>query len=254
MLAEAGTDHRLDPALPITPQIYRILRERIVRNDLKPGNRISEAEIARRYAVSRQPVREAFIRLAAEGLIAIRPQRATVVSKIAHAAVLDARFLREAIEADIVRLLAKHPDPALVATLRDGLARQRAAVNAPQAFIQLDESFHRTLAEGAGKGGAWRLIEGLKSQMDRVRFLSLGHIPVAKLIDQHGAIVDRIEAGDLPGAEAAIRHHLREVLADLPAILRASPEFFDAPEFFDTPAAALSAPAAPSDRNGGKRP
>lgn len=247
MLAEAGTDHALDPAMPITPQIHRTLRERIVRNDLKPGNRISEAEIARSYAVSRQPVREAFIRLAAEGLIAIRPQRATVISKIAYGAVLDARFLREAIEADIVRLLATRPDPALVAALRRELARQKTA-SAATDFIQLDEAFHRTLAEGAGKGGAWRLIEGLKSQMDRVRFLSLGHFPVAKLIAQHGALVERIAAGDVPGAEAAIRHHLREVLADLPAILRASPEFFDAP------AAVLSAPATPSDQNGGERP
>lgn len=254
MLAEARTDHGLDPAMPITPQIYRILRERIVRNDLKPGNQISEAEIARGYAVSRQPVREAFIRLAAEGLVTIRPQRATVISKIAYAAVLDARFLREAIEADIVRLLAERPDPALVAALREGLARQEAAVNAPQAFIQLDEAFHRTLAEGAGKGGAWRLIEGLKSQMDRVRFLSLGQFPVAKLIDQHGLIVDRIEAGDRPGAEAAIRHHLREVLADLPAILRASPEFFDAPKFLDAPAVAMTSPAPLSHLNGGERP
>jgi DNA-binding GntR family transcriptional regulator len=176
-----------------------------------------------------------------------------VISRIAPAAVLDARFLREAIEADIVRLLAERPDPALVATLRADLARQRAVV-APQDFIRLDEAFHRSLAEGAGKGGAWRLIEGLKSQMDRVRFLSLGHFPVARLIAQHTALVERIAAGDVPGAEAAIRHHLREVLADLPAILRASPEFFDAPDFFDAPATAMPAPAHPTELNGGTAP
>lgn len=252
MLAEAGNNCGLDPAMPITPQIYRILREQIVRNDLKPGHRISEAEIARGYAVSRQPVREAFIRLAAEGLIVVRPQRATVISRIAHAAVLDARFLREAIEADIVRLLAERPDPALVATLRADLARQKAAV-APQDFIRLDEAFHRSLAEGAGKGGAWRLIEGLKSQMDRVRCLSHEHFPVARLIAQHAALVERIAAGDVPGAEAAIRHHLRELLADLPAILRASPEFFDAPEFSDTPGAAVPAPATSSGADAAER-
>ena len=51
----------LDPMAPITPQVTRILRERIIQNDLEPGDRVSESEIAQFYEVSRQPVREAFI-------------------------------------------------------------------------------------------------------------------------------------------------------------------------------------------------
>ena len=230
MKIEGQSGWTLDPAVPIAPQVARMLRERIIRNDLTPGNRISESEIARSCDVSRQPVREAFIKLAEQGLLAILPQRGTIVSKIAYAAVLDARFLREAIEADIVKILALDPDPALVADLRRQLALQReAGRGAARDFIQLDERFHRTLAEGAGKGGAWKLIEGLKSQMDRVRFLSLGHFPMGKLIDQHTAVVERIATGDLPGAEAAIRRHLREVLSDLPQIIAATPDYFDLP-------------------------
>lgn len=221
----------IDAAAPITPQLYRILRERIIRNDLRPGDRISESEIARGYSISRQPVREAFIKLADQGLLNVLPQRGTIVSKIAYHAVLDARFVREAIEADIVRLLAASPDPALIADLRTQIDGQRAAgVASPDRFIQLDERFHRSLAEAAGKGGVWKQVEGLKSQMDRVRFLSLGQFPVEKLIAQHAAIVDRIDAGDRAGSEAAIRRHLREILADLPVVVTANPEFFDLPE------------------------
>lgn len=231
MLAEREIAWVLDAALPITPQIYRHLRERIIRNDLKPGNRISESEIAKSCNVSRQPVREAFIKLAEQGLLAVLPQRGTIISKIAYAAVLDARFLREAIEADFVAILASAPDAALIRELRGQIARQRALdPSSPADFIGLDETFHRTLADAAGKRGAWKLLEGLKSQMDRVRFLSLGHFPVNKLIEQHAAVVDRIEAGDGAGANAAIRRHLREVLSDLPQILGASPEFFELPE------------------------
>ncbi|TCO71314.1 GntR family transcriptional regulator [Rhodovulum euryhalinum] len=228
MLAEDARGWGLDAALPITPQIYRHLRERIIRSDLKPGNRISEAEIARACDVSRQPVREAFIKLAEQGLLAILPQRGTIVSRIAYAAVLDARFLREAIEADIVAILAHTPDPALIAELRAQIARQRETTE-PAGFMRLDEAFHRTLAEGAGKGGAWKQVEGLKSQMDRVRFLSFGRFPMAKLIDQHAAIVDAIASGDIPRANAAMRGHLREILGDLPEVIAANPEFFDLP-------------------------
>lgn len=220
----------LDATLPITPQVYRHLRERIIRNDLVPGNRISEAEIAKQFNVSRQPVREAFIKLAEQGLLAVLPQRGTIINKIAYTAVLDARFLREAIEADFVAILASAPDAQLLRELRGQVAAQRR-IDAGDAagFIQMDEQFHRTLAEGAGKGGAWKLLEGLKSQMDRVRFLALAQFPMAKLIDQHEAIVDSIAAGQITDAGRAVRNHLREVLHDLPQIQAANPDFFDMP-------------------------
>jgi len=120
--------HALDPTSAIAPQIARILRDRIIRNQLSPGNRISESEIARGWDVSRQPVREAFIKLAEQGLVAILPQRGTVISRIAYSAVMDARFLREAIEADISTILAHRADAALVAELRaQRVAQERAA-------------------------------------------------------------------------------------------------------------------------------
>lgn len=219
----------LDPGSAIAPQLYLRLRDAIIRNRFAPGDRISESEIARACDVSRQPVREAFIKLAGEGLLAILPQRGTIITKISYTAVLDARFLREAIEADMVAILASAPDAGLIDDLRRQIAEQAAVVDSKD-FIELDERFHRTLADAAGKRGTWRLIEGLKSQMDRVRFLSLGQFPLAKLIDQHAAVVDRIEAGDRPGANTAIRTHLREVLSDLPQIRAANPDFFDLPD------------------------
>lgn len=221
----------LDASAPITPQIYAQLRDAIIRNRFAPGDRISESEIARSCDVSRQPVREAFIRLAGEGLLAILPQRGTVITKINYTDVLNARFLREAIEADIVAILADNPDATLIRELRTQLAAQQgAARDRPTDFIELDERFHRTLADAADKRGAWRRIEGLKSQMDRVRFLSLGQFPAEKLVAQHAAVVDSIERGEMIAANAAIRSHLREVLIDLPRILAANPEFFELPE------------------------
>ena len=230
MPLEDANDDVVDLSRPIAPQIYAILRDRIVRGTLTPDTRISESEIAGAYSVSRQPVREAFIRLVGDGLLAILPQRPTSVRRIDYNGVLDARFLREAIEADIVRILARSPDAALIANLRAQIARQRdCASGAPVDFIALDDMFHRTLAEGAGKAGAWRQIEGLKSQMDRVRYLSLAQFPVDRLVDQHETVVDWIERGEVLQADATIRTHLREVLKDLPEVVRARPQFFEQP-------------------------
>ena len=124
MNAAATKKWVLEPSLPITPQIYRILRERIIENDLIPGDRVSETEIAVAYGVSRQPIREAFIKLSDQGLLVVRPQRGTFISKINYVSVLDARFLREAIEADIVQILAAQPDIALIKELESQLGAQ----------------------------------------------------------------------------------------------------------------------------------
>ena len=94
-------------------------------------------------------------------------------------------------------------------------------------FLRLDEFFHHTLAAAAGKSYAWSVIESVKAQMDRVRFLSVDDMHIGLLIDQHERIVDRIEAGDKAGAESALRSHLREILNSLPEIARTRSELFD---------------------------
>ena len=218
------------PGAPVGAQLHGILRDLILHNDLQPGARLSESDLANRFSVSRQPVREAFIKLSEEGLVEVRPQRGTFVRRISQAAVMDARFVREAIEADIVKLLAAKSDAALVDELRLQLEEQREAARTDASrFIKLDELFHKTLADAAGKARAWALIEGLKVQMDRVRYLSLLRFPMVKLTAQHEAIVDAIGAGDQEAAEMAVRGHLREILSDLPAIFADKPDFFEEP-------------------------
>ncbi len=211
----------------VVDQLYATLRAAIIDNALSPGIRISEADVAQQYGVSRQPVREAFIKLANEGLLEVRPQRGTFVAKISLQAVMDARFVREAVEADIVKLLAQSPDQTLVTELRAQLVCQEKLVGgSARDFMEADEIFHRTLAEGAAKGKAWRVVVEMKAQMDRVRFLSSMHFPVDRLIAQHRAVVEAIADGDAIQAEQSMRGHLRGILSDLPVIEQERPEYF----------------------------
>ncbi len=218
----------LDPTTPVGPQVLRLLRSAIVTNQFEPGTRLSESEISLRYGISRQPVREAFIKLAEEGLIEVRPQRGTFVRKINIGAVLDARFVREAVEADIVAACATLRPTGLIADLRQQLEAQRSlAATNPRDFVALDDLFHRTLAQGAGVPNAWAVIDGMKSQLDRVRQLTMTRLPMDHLITQHTAVVDAIAAGDPAAAKTAMRGHLQMILSDLPAIQSACPQFFD---------------------------
>jgi DNA-binding GntR family transcriptional regulator len=143
---------------------------------------------------------------------------------------MNARFVREAVEVAVAREAAEMRPEGLVARLRGLVAEQKVAAAEENgvAFLRLDEAFHRALAEAIGRGFAWSVLEGLKAQMDRVRYLSFeGATPLSAIIRQHVAIVDAIGAGDPVQAEAAMRAHLREILASLPRIAEAHPDYFE---------------------------
>ncbi|SFB12998.1 DNA-binding transcriptional regulator, GntR family [Poseidonocella pacifica] len=221
---------KLDTSQPIGAQLYAILRGRIVQGELAPGTRLSEAGLAGDFQVSRQPIREVFIKLSEEGLLEIRPQRGTIVPRISVAMVEDARFVREAIEADVVRLAAEQFDARQKAELEDLLSEQHRTEDV-RAFIELDDRFHRQLARGVGRAYAWHVIEGLKAQLDRVRYLSVAQFPRAKIIEQHAAIVEAIGRADPKGAESAMRLHLCMITEDLPEIVAGHADYFeDAPQ------------------------
>ncbi|MFK0165123.1 GntR family transcriptional regulator [Rhizobium sp. NPDC090279] len=217
----------LEPTAPVGPQIYKVLRRFIVRGEFSPGTAMSEVDIAGRFATSRQPVREAFIKLAEDGLLEVRPQRGTFVRKISIAQVIDARFVREAIETSIVRELAAKGDTALIKRLRQQLKEQAAvSIDRPDDFMKLDEQFHWTLADAAGRSYGWKVIEDVKLQMDRVRHLTLKTFPQQRLVRQHAAIVDGIEHAAPDEAEREMRQHLQLILEDLPSVEKQHPDFF----------------------------
>lgn len=219
---------RLRPAT-IGYRVFEALKQAIVQLHLRPGNLLSEAEVAKQLGVSRQPVREAFIKLAEAGLVEIRPQRGTFVVLISRREVENARFIREAIEVAVARKAAMEADTPALTRIRQTLDRQREANERGDivGFLQHDEAFHQAIARSVGCEHAWRVLETLKAQMDRVRFLSMPlATPVETLIDQHHAILTAIEAHAPDEAEKAMREHLSEILKSLPKIAAANPDLF----------------------------
>lgn len=209
---------------------FTYLREAILTGSLRPGQALSENEIAHRLGVSRTPVREAIIRLENEGLLSVRPQVGTTVAPIDVENVADVQFLREAIECRTVALAAQRVTPALARELRGQLKEQAriAARGDHAAFVPLDDRMHATLVAMSGRPRVWRAVEDAKAQLDRVRFLSLEDpLWLATIHRQHEAIVEHVLAGDAGGAAAAMADHLRAVFASIATIARTSPEYFN---------------------------
>lgn len=230
--ASSGSMSRfvIDTRAAIVPQIYASLRREIVTMQLKPGQALSEKEIADRFGVSRQPVREAFIKLAEKELVQVMPQRGTYVSKISVRDLANARFVREAVEVAIARSACAIASDEAIAGLRDAIEAQRAAekANNQVEFLARDEDFHRALAEAVDGAEIWLVVEDVKAQMDRVRFLTLPTAtPAALLIEQHTDILNAVARRDAAAAETAMRVHLREILLALPRIFKDHADLFD---------------------------
>ncbi len=205
----------INPRQPIAGQVYERLRRAITTLSMLPSEALSEKELSLQLGVSRTPVREALIRLADEGLIDIFPQRGSFVAPIRLRDVEEAQFIRESLEVAVARRLAGGCSRRFLTEIKSNLYDQEKAVNAEafDLFLELDEAFHKSFCEEAGLSKSWRVIQSVKLQMDRVRYLSLpdlGHLRV--LLNQHRAIVDAVEAGDLEQAAHSMAAHLREVL------------------------------------------
>jgi GntR family transcriptional regulator, rspAB operon transcriptional repressor len=211
-------------------RIYSELRDELLSLQRRPGEPISEAEIATSYGLSRTPVREAILKLADEGLVDIFPQSGIFVSRIPLAALPEAIIVRKALEETTAGMAAQRATPSQIMNLRAILELQREADAGGdrEGFHQADEAFHACIAEIAGYPGIWRLILQVKVHVDRYRLLTL---PVAgrmtQVIAEHMPILAAIEAHDPSAARDAMDRHLERLLHDISATQHTNPEFFD---------------------------
>jgi DNA-binding GntR family transcriptional regulator len=211
-------------------KIYSDLRTELVSLQRRPGEVISEAEIALSYGVSRTPVREAILKLSDEGLLEIFPQSGIFVSRIPIAALPEAILIRKSLEATTAQLAAERAAASQILVLQAILERQREANAAKDgdAFHRADEMFHATIAEVAGYPGIWTLIQQVKVNVDRYRRLTLPQQGrIARVIVEHEAILSAIAAHDASGARTAMEIHLESLLDNISVTRNINPEFFD---------------------------
>lgn len=211
-----------------TDQVFKVLYDAVISVKLPPGTKVSETEIAKQLDVSRQPVRDAFFRLSQLGFLAIRPQRATLITQISEAAVLDAVFTRTALEVECLRVAYSKMKPTDLATLRACLGKQKKALKSdPAVLYDLDEDFHETLCNISGHVHVWSLIKEQKAHMDRIRYLTLSESRRPQVVQEHQEIVEQLAEDDLRGAEESLRAHFASVTIALSDLRREYPGYFE---------------------------
>lgn len=211
----------------VADTVFEELNRQILTLVLPPGMKMSEVDVAEALGVSRQPVRDAFYRLSKLGFLTIRPQRATTVSLISERSVMQARFVRTAIELETVRAACDRLTDADMDALGAILDEQAGTVNPRDAdrFHRLDDQFHREISERAGHGYVWDIIRENKAHMDRVRHLSLSFASEGAYAE-HRAILAAIRQRDPEAATAALRKHLLRILDQILQIRAAHSAYF----------------------------
>ncbi|AJY45126.1 GntR family transcriptional regulator [Martelella endophytica] len=215
---------------PRVDDIFEYLEKEIMTLRLRPGDKISEAEVAARFGVSRQPVRDAFSRLANMELLLIRPQRATEVKRFSSREIEKARFLRAAVESEVLRRAAEHCDAQGAAMLDEALARQDEALENKSVddFGALDYQFHQTLCQIAKVDYAFDIILAEKAKVDRLCMLGLSKEDrMPDLIEDHRAIADAVKAHSPQLAVSRGMLHLSRLDETIAHLSQAGANYFD---------------------------
>ncbi len=190
--------------------VFDRLHGEIVSLEILPGTKLSEAEVARRFGVSRQPVREAFSRLGNLDLVLVRPQKATTVRGFSLQRVAHARFIRLAVELEVLNRACTVWDASRAATLQNNLEQQQQALKeAPDQFHALDFEFHKLICELGGCPLAVDALTECRQKIDRLCALSLANQhEAATLLEDHKKLAAALKARSLERAIAIARQHL----------------------------------------------
>jgi len=210
--------------------VFEQLHHEIVSLKLLPGTKLSEAEVARRFGISRQPVRDAFSRLVNLDLLLIRPQKATEVRGFSMRGITHARFVRLAVELEVIRHACSVWDDSRADILERNLIQQQQSIDNDQAqeFHALDYQFHKLICELGGCAFAFSTIEECKQKIDRLCVLSFDREhELASLLEDHRELAGALKNGSADEATAIARRHLRRLDDTIADIHLAHAEYFE---------------------------
>jgi DNA-binding GntR family transcriptional regulator len=211
-----GTDEnslaRLTPieSSSVAMLAYEQIRALILSDEMPPGARLSQLELADRLGISRTPVREALRRLAGEGLVDALPQRGFRVADLGLDAVMRRLEVRLLLEPGIARLAAERAHQTDLVALREAIALEARARDS-QAVHDASRLFHMSLARAAHN-------DELLSVLDGLWIVEVGRRLLARRagapewqgadVDEHKAILAAVERGDGDEAERLAREHV----------------------------------------------
>ena len=218
------------PRASTLDDIFEYLYNEISNLRLAPSDKISEADIAAKFGVSRQPVRDAFRRLENLDLLLIRPQRATVVKRFSIREIEKSRFVRQSVEKEVLLRAAQNCDVAGGRLLDKEIEAQTILVKDKNYddFRELDYAFHKTLCLIAKADFAFDVIMQEKSKVDRLCLLSLSREDrLIDLVADHKRIAEAVKSNDAQAAIDEGMFHLARLNKTISHIYEKNANYFE---------------------------
>ena len=188
------------------------LHNAVANGDMLPGDRVREAEVAKRFALSRTPVREALRRLEADGIVEHKPRSGAVIRSLSHGEVVELYEMRLVLERTAAELSAKHSVTAEtdeMAELNDAIAK----AGDPRDAARINQHFHRCIYLSARNRFLMEMARSISNAMMLLGPTTLeGKERIEVVFRQHQAIIDAIVAQDEEAAGAAAEAHLETSL------------------------------------------
>jgi DNA-binding GntR family transcriptional regulator len=189
--------------------VYGWLRSAIRSQELKPGDRLREADLAARLGVSRTPVREALKRLEADGLAQLAPPRGYIVTELTHRRVMELYAMREVLAGVAARFAAEQATPMEVQALQEFVAQQGTAQD-PAEAARSNDRLREAITSAAHNEFLTRAANSLN---DALYLLGATTYSLPGRMEsgwkENKKVVDAIARGDGPLAEEAARLHVR---------------------------------------------
>lgn len=187
-----------------------MIKEAIMSLQLKPGQAISEIELAEALKISRTPIREVLAKLREENLVEVIPQVGTYVSKIKPQLLEEAAFMRVTLEKEVLKQSCKSFPQENLIELKKNVALQEILLEqhgTAMEFQQLDTKFHCIIYQGNHHENIWRAIIRLSTHHNRMKLLSKMEQNFQDDIDQHKKMIKMIENKEVEQVESAVYQH-----------------------------------------------
>ena len=201
----------MDGYKPLRDIVFETLREAIINQTLKPGERLMEIQLADEMGVSRTPVREAIRKLELEGLVVMVPRKGAYVAGISMKDIHEVYELRSALEALAASLAAARiTDEELEKMERQVLKEaEETELNNLSGIVAIDTTFHDLLYQAAHNQRLVQFINILQEQLQRFRAASLSKPGRSKTaLDEHKKIVEALGERDARLAAKLATEHI----------------------------------------------
>ena len=190
-------------------KILETIRDAIIKGSLKPGERVSEPELAERFGISRTPIREAFRQLESEGYLEVIPRRGAVVASLSERDVVEFYAIKSILEGHAARIAAERMTDKELERLEaiNERLRQIAVDGDIKSFFRVHNEFHELFIKASGNDKLAELINQLLLKFNRLRLASLaqpGRMEIS--VQEHRKIIEAFRRHDGDQADNLVRH------------------------------------------------